>query len=71
MSPRHFWNHPLQELARSLANTLTPGDPGRLTNDEFATFLARLVGSASSPTMQPVRAGALRRDRARRASGTR
>lgn len=67
MSPRHFWNHPLQELARSLAHTLTPDEPGRLTSDEFSTFLARLVGAAGTgPVMQPIRAAAIRRDRARR-----
>jgi hypothetical protein len=61
MSPRHFWNHPLQELARSLVHTLKPGDPGQLSNDEFTAFLGRLVGTtAAGPMMQPVRSNAPR-----------
>jgi hypothetical protein len=61
MSPRHFWNHPLQELARSLVHTLKPGEPGQLTNDEFTEFLARLVGTAAAgPVMQPARSAARR-----------
>jgi hypothetical protein len=56
VSPRHFWNHPLQELARSLVHTLKPGQPDHLSNDEFTAFLGRLVGSAAvGPVMQPVR----------------
>jgi len=56
MSPRHFWNHPLQELARSLVHTLKPGDPGQLSSDEFTAFLGRLVGTTvAGPVMQPVR----------------
>jgi hypothetical protein len=66
MSPRHFWNHPLQELARSLVHTLQPEEPGQLSNDEFAAFLGRLVGTAAAgPVMQPVRAVSPRRGRSR------
>ena len=63
MSPRHFWNHPLQELARSLVHTLKPGDLGQLSNDEFTALLGRLVGStAAGPMMQPARSTARRPD---------
>jgi hypothetical protein len=66
MSPRHFWNHPLQELARSLVHTLKPGEPGQLSNDEFTEFLARLVGTAAAgPMMEPIRSPARRREMAR------
>jgi hypothetical protein len=57
MSPRNFWNHPLQELARSLAHTVGRGDAGHLTTDEFAAFLGRLVGTAAEGpglTPQPI-----------------
>ena len=47
MSPRHFWNHPLQELARSLVHTFDPRQPGHLSSDEFGAFLGRLVGTAA------------------------
>jgi hypothetical protein len=54
MSPRNFWNHPLQELARSLAYTFGPRDAGQFTPDEFAAFLGRLVGTAAQgPTLMP------------------
>lgn len=70
MSPRQFWNHPLQELARSLAHTLTPGDPGQLTSDEFAAFLGLLAGTAASrPVVHPLRGAAARHDRVRRQRG--
>jgi hypothetical protein len=61
MSPRNFWNHPLQELARSLAHTLGREEAGHLTTDEFTAFLGRLVGTAAQGpglTPQPVRRGA-------------
>ena len=57
MSPRNFWNHPLQELARSLAHTIGHQDAGHLTTDEFAAFLGRLVGTAAQGpglTPQPI-----------------
>jgi hypothetical protein len=47
MSPRNFWNHPLQELARSLARTFGPDHPGSLSTDEFVALLGRLVGSTA------------------------
>ncbi len=47
MSPRNFWNHPLQEIARSLARTFGPDQPGTLTTDEFVALLGRLVGSTA------------------------
>jgi hypothetical protein len=54
MSPRNFWNHPLQELARSLAHTAGREDAGRLTTAEFAAFLGRLVGTAAQgPGLTP------------------
>jgi hypothetical protein len=54
MSPRNFWNHPLQELARSLAHTFGPREAGQLTPDEFAAFLGRLVGTtAQGPVLTP------------------
>jgi len=54
MSPRSFWNHPLQELARSLAHSAGRGDGGKLTTDEFAAFLGRLVGTAAQgPRLAP------------------
>jgi hypothetical protein len=66
MSPRHFWNHPLQELARSLAHTLKTGDSGQLTSHEFTAFLGRLVGTtAAGPAMQPVRSSMRHREAAR------
>jgi hypothetical protein len=62
MSPRHFWNHPLQELARSLVHTVKAGDPEPLTGEEFAAFLGRLVGTAAAgPVLQPARGSAPRR----------
>jgi hypothetical protein len=57
MSPRNFWNHPLQELARSLAHTIGHENAGHLTTDEFAAFLGRLVGTAAQGpglTPQPI-----------------
>jgi hypothetical protein len=54
MSPRSFWNHPLQELARSLALTFGPSQTGQLTPDEFTAFLGRLVGTAAQgPGLAP------------------
>jgi|WetSurMetagenome_2_1015567.scaffolds.fasta_scaffold20848_4 hypothetical protein len=54
MSPRNFWNHPLQELARSLAHTIGRDDAGRLTPDEFTALLGRLVGTAAQgPGLTP------------------
>lgn len=54
MSPRNFWNHPLQELARSLAHTFGPQQSGSLTTDEFTEFLGRLVGTtAQGPGLIP------------------
>jgi hypothetical protein len=61
MSPRNFWNHPLQELARSLAHTIGRENASQLTTDEFAAFLGRLVGTAAQGpglTPQPVRRSA-------------
>jgi hypothetical protein len=58
MSPRSFWNHPLQELARSLAHTIGHDDARTLSTTEFAAFLGRLVGTAAQGpglTPQPVR----------------
>ena len=58
MSPRHFWNHPLQELARSLSQTLRPGAEAPITRDEFTAFLGRLVGTTAQgpgPLAQPAR----------------
>jgi hypothetical protein len=58
MSPRNFWNHPLQELARSLAHTIGHEEASHLTTDEFAAFLGRLVGTAAQGpvglTPQPI-----------------
>jgi len=57
MSPRNFWNHPLQELARSLAHTIGRQDQGDWSTDEFAAFLGRLVGTAAQGpglTPQPI-----------------
>jgi hypothetical protein len=54
MSPRNFWNHPLQELARSLVYTFGPHETGQLTPDEFTAFLGRLVGTtAQGPRLVP------------------
>jgi hypothetical protein len=73
MSPRNFWNHPLQELARSLAHTFGPEDAGRFTTDEFAAFLGRLVGTAaqgpalvSHPIAKPLQDCELTRTRSTR-----
>ena len=58
MSPRHFWNHPLQELAKSLVHTFDPGQPGHLSHDEFGAFLGRLGGTAAlgpNPVAQTAR----------------
>jgi hypothetical protein len=54
MSPRNFWNHPLQELARSLVHSFGPHEAGQLTTDEFTEFLGRLVGTtAQGPGLIP------------------
>ncbi|HEY3381352.1 MAG TPA: hypothetical protein VGK32_06255 [Vicinamibacterales bacterium] len=47
MSPRSFWNHPLEELARSLVHTFGPGESAHLSTDEFVTLLGRLVGTTA------------------------
>ena len=69
MSPRNFWNHPLQELARSLAHTFGPREAGQFTTDEFTAFLGRLVGTAAQgPALmpQPASRAGLERDLSRK-----
>lgn len=63
MSPRHFWNHPLRELARSLAHSCGPNETGCLSTHEFTAFLGRLVDTtAQGPGLMRHRARSLADD---------
>ena len=67
MSPRHFWNHPLQELARSLVHSLKSEESGQISTEEFTALLGRLVGSAAQgPGLQPAPIPVVPRPRALR-----